>query len=219
MSDYPAFGKVPRLFRDVTITEKIDGTNGLISIEEFPWGTFANPEIRPINGQKTAVSVATGPDGFPLYEYTVRAGSRNRWISPESDNAGFSRWVLSNRARLANLLGPGNHYGEWWGQGIQRGYGKTQKNFSLFNTRRWAPVVGEHGLEGFESLRVVPTLAEGPFSTFLVEQALAELEVKGSQASPLFMKPEGVIVYHHASNHLYKATLERDEQPKTVVAP
>ncbi len=36
MTEYPAFGKIPRLNREVVITEKIDGTNGLISIERAP---------------------------------------------------------------------------------------------------------------------------------------------------------------------------------------
>jgi hypothetical protein len=32
---YPAFGKIPRLHRPVVITEKIDGTNGLMSIQKI----------------------------------------------------------------------------------------------------------------------------------------------------------------------------------------
>ena len=33
MTNYPAFSKIPRLYRDITITEKIDGTNALISVD------------------------------------------------------------------------------------------------------------------------------------------------------------------------------------------
>src|SRR5687767_1693749 len=50
----------------------------------------------------------------------VLAGSRNRWITPEADNFGFARWVAAHEDEL-RALGPGSHYGEWWGQGIQRG--------------------------------------------------------------------------------------------------
>jgi bacterioferritin-associated ferredoxin len=66
----------------------------------------------------------------------VRAGSRTKWITPEDDNAGFAKFVRDNTEELRKL-GPGNHYGEWWGKGIQRGYGMDKKVFSLFNTHRW----------------------------------------------------------------------------------
>jgi hypothetical protein len=49
-------------------------------------------------------------------------GSRNRWITPENDNYGFSRWAHRNKDDLMEL-GVGRHFGEWWGYGIQRGYG------------------------------------------------------------------------------------------------
>ena len=35
------------------------------------------------------------------------------------------------------FLVPGRHFGEWWGSGIQRGYGLDEKTFSLFNAYRW----------------------------------------------------------------------------------
>ena len=70
-------------------------------------------------------------------EGEIRAGSRNRWITPADDNFGFAQWVESNRDQLLEL-GPGRHFGEWWGSGIQRGYGmeKGEKKFSLFNAVR-----------------------------------------------------------------------------------
>jgi len=86
MMEFVKFGKIARLSRTVVITEKIDGTNGLIAI---------------------------GEDG----EFQV--GSRNRWIAPENDNMGFARWAYENKDELMGL-GAGFHYGEWWGQGIQR---------------------------------------------------------------------------------------------------
>ncbi len=64
-------------------------------------------------------------------------GSRNRLITPEDDNFGFSRWAWDNKEELMKL-GPGTHYGEWWGKGIQHGYGLSHKVFSLFNTHRWS---------------------------------------------------------------------------------
>ena len=62
-------------------------------------------------------------------------GSRTHWIQPEADNFGFSRWAHEHKDELLTL-GPGHHFGEWWGHGIQRGYGlpKGERRFLLFNT-------------------------------------------------------------------------------------
>src|SRR5258706_10163296 len=66
----------------------------------------------------------------------IMAGSRSRWITPKEDNFNFARWVEENREELLKL-GPGRHFGEWWGCGIGRRYGIDGKRFSLFNTFRW----------------------------------------------------------------------------------
>src|SRR5437762_12956973 len=65
-------------------------------------------------------------------------GSRSRWLTKETDNFGFHKWATEHREDLMKL-GPGRHFGEWWGAGIQRGYGlqKGEKRFSLFNCQRW----------------------------------------------------------------------------------
>ena len=66
----------------------------------------------------------------------IQAGSRNRWITPEDDNYGFATWVYENKDALITLLGPGRHFGEWYGSGIGPGYGLKEKRFALFNTYR-----------------------------------------------------------------------------------
>ena len=97
MDNYPefrGFNKIARLNRPIVITEKIDGTNGLIYIDE---------------------------------QNNIFAGSRKRWLwgsiqkEIHNDNHGFVRWVMENQKGLLKL-GAGYHYGEWWGQGIQRRY-------------------------------------------------------------------------------------------------
>ena len=84
----------------------------------------------------TNAQVCIGEDG------TLLAGSRSRWITPADDNFGFAAWVEAHREELLTL-GPGRHFGEWWGSGIQRGYGLMDRRFSLFNVQRWAV----HGTE------------------------------------------------------------------------
>lgn len=143
-------------------------------------------------------------------EGNVRAGSRNRWITPEDDNFGFASWVYNNQEELRGL-GEGQHFGEWWGNGIQRGYGLKEKRFSLFNATRWASDLPE-------CCGVVPVLYAGDFSTNTVDWVLDTLKETGSQAAPGFMKPEGIIVFMTASRHLYKVLAENDDKAKGEAA-
>jgi hypothetical protein len=174
---------------------------------EFPKIARLNREIvvtEKIDGTNACVFV--GDDG------SIRAGSRTRWISPEDDNFGFARWVSDHQVELRGL-GPGAHYGEWWGAGIQRRYGLSEKRFSLFNVARWADAAVRPGCCG-----VVPILYRGPFSEYEIKSCLDGLRSLGSVAAPGFMTPEGVVVFHTSSGHLYKVTIEKDDVSKTVAA-
>lgn len=141
-------------------------------------------------------------------EGEVFAGSRNRWITPEADNYGFARWVEGNRTELLKL-GPGLHFGEWWGPGIQRGYGIREKKFSLFNTTKWGKAEDRPGC-----CDVVPELLRSLMDTHDIARTLEGLERGGSVASPGFLRPEGIIVRHTASGVLFKVLLENDHLPK-----
>lgn len=152
----------------------------------------------------TNAQIAISEDG------EIRAGSRTRWITPEDDNFGFAAWVRDNQDELLRL-GPGRHFGEWWGQGIQRGYGLQGRVFSLFNVSRWASEA-----ERPACCDVVPTLFRGGFETGEVYAALDALEKHGSRAAPGFMKPEGVVVFHVAANVGFKKTIEKDSEPKSM---
>ncbi len=197
MSEFPIFQefkKIPRLSRDIIITEKIDGINGVIFIDE---------------------------------NNNIFAGSRNRWLwgsiqgeEIHNDNHGFAQWVRDNREELLKL-GQGYHYGEWWGSGIQRGYGlvKGEKRFSLFNAGRWvenatSPLRDEKQEYCPKCCYVVPILYCGIFEQTAILVALDELAIKGSITSPGFMKPEGIIIYHAAGKQYFKKTLENDEKGK-----
>lgn len=138
-------------------------------------------------------------------------GSRTRWITPENDNFGFAKWAYDHRDELIEGLGIGKHFGEWWGQGIQRGYSLTEKRFSLFNVSRWSD----------DSIRpaccsVVPTLYRGEFNEARINGVISILAADGSIAAPGFMKPEGIIVFHTAANIGFKKTIEKDEVPKSM---
>ena len=138
----------------------------------------------------------------------ILAGSRTRWITPEDDNYGFAKWVQANKDELLKL-GPGRHYGEWWGAGIQRKYGMTEKRFSLFNTARWS----DPGVRP-KCCHVVPVLYNGIFSESAVGRSLDILGGEGSVAAPGFMDPEGICIWHEAARVMFKKTLLKDEEPK-----
>jgi hypothetical protein len=139
-------------------------------------------------------------------------GSRNKWITPEQDNYGFAKWAHANEAELRKL-GPGAHFGEWWGAGIQRSYGLKEKRFSLFNVSRWSdPAVRP------ACCSVVPELWRGKLDDLDANRIIGNLRETGSVAAPGFMRPEGIVVYHVAGGVSFKKTCEKDDQHKGEAA-
>lgn len=159
--------------------------------------------------------------------------SRTRWITPDDDNYGFSRWAHEHEAEL-RTLGPGSHFGEWWGQGIQRNYGLKEKRFSLFNVSRWClagetpktfPTPDPRVAKTQEVLPpcvgLVPRLIEGADFSEVGEAAracLADLRANGSVAVKTFANPEGIVIYHAQGNILFKKTLDKDGEPKSKLS-
>ena len=157
-------------------------------------------------------------------------GSRTRWITPEQDNHGFARWATEHKDELMNL-GVGLHFGEWWGSGIQRGYGlqKGEKRWSLFNVQRWClhdaepqriatadPRIVKHQDRLPECCGLVPVLWRGLFDDLRTSVVLSHLAHTGSHAAPGFMDPEGIVVFHVAGNVGFKKTLKKDDMPKSL---
>lgn len=138
----------------------------------------------------------------------ILAGSRTRWITPEADNFGFAAWVKAHEEEL-KALGPGYHYGEWWGFGIQRGYGcpPGERHFSLFNTHRW-----NHNNPPPACCKVVPTI--GGYDWADIPQAVVRLREHGSLAAPGYRNPEGVVVFHPASQSMFKVIISGEAGKK-----
>ncbi|MFI6609258.1 RNA ligase family protein [Streptomyces sp. NPDC050507] len=196
------------------MTEKLDGTNGLVFIQD---ATAPGADAHPL--YDVAVSTSHG-------DYLVRAGSRNRWLALDlpkldgvvpRDNYGFAAWTRDNADDLVSL-GPGHHYGEWYGHKIARGYGLTERRFALFNVGRWRPrTLAPEDTEWWatnhlgqalcpESCTVVPTLAVAPFNE--VPACVATLERQMHQrhsfAGNGFTRPEGVVIFDTAGRRYYK---------------
>jgi hypothetical protein len=211
---FVSFPKISRWSRDVIVTEKIDGTNAQIYIPEpgrceCGHDTTLHPGGGECSAVESGLQMQAERCGCLAFknEVSIFAGSRNQWITPEKDNMGFARWVENNKTELLKL-GPGSHFGEWWGPGIQRGYGLKEKKFSLFNVHRWG--------DGGKDVRpaccdVVPVLWRGPMDALDVPQIMTKLDYTGSIASPGFMRPEGIVIFCTAGGQLFKKTFEKDE--------
>lgn len=223
------FKKIPRLSRDVIITEKIDGSNGQICIfsletikKEFGCSIYDLAIQEKMYEWIEKYCLYVHPDNPHVEEKDrlyIFAASRNRWLNvgKQNDNHAFAYWVKENAPSLV-MLGEGRHFGEWYGKGIQRGYGLEEKRFALFNVSKWQNrglrLVDDKQQYAPVPCEVVPVLYEGMFSTVAIAQIIDELSLKGSKAVPGYMNPEGICIYHTAAGQYFKKTLQNDEKHK-----
>lgn len=180
------------------------------AVEFKPW-----PKIPRLNRNYIITEKIDGTNACVIVaeDGSVHAQSRNRLITPEGDNFGFARWVAEHADELRDGLGEGYHYGEWWGLGVQRGYGLDHKRFSLFNTGRWLTDEGDSTAP--ECCHVVPVILNGYGAIDTdTEAARSILREEGSLAAPGFKPCEGIVVYHSASRTMFKVTVDNDEAPK-----
>lgn len=169
-----------------------------------------------------------------VYDGVVRAQSRKRIITPDDDNFGFAKWVYDNAGALTDVLGWGYHYGEWFGEGIQRNpLGIEGKRFALFNTWFWAKPENAERLEQIDGLEHVPVLydeeSHGPANYYTIPDVIERLWASGSrvvgaaESMPDLWpgrskQAEGIIVWHRESQQRYKILLENDSLHKGEVA-
>jgi len=134
---------------------------------------------------------------------SIIAGSRTRWLTPEDDNYGFAKFVYDNRDELITKLGPGRHYGEWCGPGINAGEGLDSKQLFLFD---W---YHSKNKELPANIGLVPVLYSGKFSLEKIKEVMDELKANGSRIVPGYMKPEGIVIW--INGQLYKKVFELED--------
>ena len=183
--EFEGFAKIPRLTKGFHLSEKIDGTNAQIYIGQINAEGFI--------GTPVDMDYDRG-----LFMF---AGSRKRYITPEDDNFGFARWCLDNAEELYKL-GPGRHFGEWFGPGIQKNpLNVSEKRLAMFNPK-WID-------QGPECIEVVPQL--GLVTHDQIDEALRNLYDSGTQVKGGEGEAEGIMLYHEASQQIYKRTFHNDE--------
>jgi hypothetical protein len=151
--------------------------------------------LRPENEEFYVTEKIDGTNACVVISDTgeIAAQSRKNIITPESDNFGFAAWVQSNKDELLKL-GPGHHYGEWWGHKIQRQYGLDHKRFSLFSW--WTEEIPE-------CCHRIPLLSSKAKREDFTD-ILDDLIKNGSKAAPGFMNIEGIVVFSKYSQARYK---------------
>jgi hypothetical protein len=162
-----------------------------------------------------------------IFDGVVTAQSRKRIITPGDDNYGFARWVYDNAGALTDTLGEGYHFGEWYGEGIQKNPLQVDgKYFALFHPWRYL----DNDLEQVDRLTTVPWLhnekTHGPGHVNTIASAMSMLSTWGSYATGAYTNigpgsdakgPEGVIVWlGDGSKH--KVLLENDDLHKWEMA-
>lgn len=191
---YPSFPSIERLENLYChITEKVDGTNGLIKISRY-----------------------------------VCFGSRNRYITPEDDNNGFAKFFSKYQKELFSVFNtidkeyppngidaPLNIYGEWFGKGIQRGYGLAEKHFMPFSEFLATKLIDA----GVPNIKMPVTLYSGKFSIATLDGCMNKLKDEGSQVIPGYNRPEGVVIYFPTYNFRLKETFEGPKWKDAIPKP
>lgn len=155
-----------------------------------------------------------------ILDGAVTTQSRKRLITPEDDNFGFARWAYDNAGALTDVLGYGVHFGEWFGEGIQKNpLGIEGKRFAHFSPWKFnddqKERIAESGLVEF-----VPVLFEGQADYLTIPTVIQDLEYSGSRVVGAVQKfapairraadAEGIIVWQRESQQKYKILLKQD---------
>jgi hypothetical protein len=150
-----------------------------------------------------------------IYNGEVKAQSRKRIITPDDDNFGFARWVYDNAGALMDTLGYGYHYGEWFGEGIQKNpLGIEGKRFALFHATKYTASNG-YDLEQVDNLETVPLLHHGQATIWTIPDVVGSL-ARGSKVvgADVDAEAEGIIVWHKETRVKYKILLTNDDVHK-----
>lgn len=211
------------------------GTDGSIDPSDFPikentmgefkgWGSTTRE-----NKNKTITEKIDGTNAcVVIYDGKVSAQSRKRMITPDDDNYGFARWVYDNAGVLMDTLGFGYHYGEWFGEGIQKNpLGIEGKRFALFHATKYTEANG-YELNKVDGLETVPLLHHGLCDAWTIPHTMENLSVFGTKVKgavtrevvELFdgedgsytvaAKSEGIVIWNNETKTRTKMLLEND---------
>jgi len=168
------------------------------------------PDIKKLSSTQFSITQKLHGSNAQLLVYPdesgtmqLLTGSRTRWIVPGDDNYNFAQFVYANKEEFITKLGPGQHFGEWCGAGINSGEGLKEKILVLFDYWRYDP--NNLPLQ----TRLVPVLYNGDFDLSVIKNVMDDLKTNGSKLVPGFMHPEGIVV--QINGFRYKVVFKAEE--------
>lgn len=187
MKEFVEFKKIPRLTRECVVTEKIDGSNGVICITE---------ENEFLVGSRSRW-LDEHNDNFGFFHWAMQ---NKEELMKLGVGTHYGEWWGSGIQRGYNLP-----KGEKRFSLFNCGRWVKDRNIPLLEKQEYCP----------ECCYVVPILYTGIFDTLIFEQIIQSLKEKGSFAVSGFMNPEGIVIYHRAGNLMFKKTIEKDDEWKS----
>jgi hypothetical protein len=192
------------------------------------------------NKNKTITEKIDGTNAcLVIKDGEVKAQSRKRMITPDDDNYGFAKWVYDNAGVLMDTLGYGYHFGEWYGEGIQKNpLGIEGKRFALFHPTKYTEANG-YNLAMVDGLETVPLLHHGQCDVWTIPNIMDNLGIYGSKVVGAkrekvhtgiigmddmefvyekAAEPEGIIIWNNETRTRTKMLLKDDAFHKWEVA-
>lgn len=197
MNNFPefiGFKKIPRLSRDITITEKLDGTSGIIYIDENN-NLFIGSKNKWLDDHH---------DNHGFWHWAIEKKEELLKLGKGYHYGEFWGKTIQRGYGLDEKRFSLFNVGRWCL------YNKEPKLISIDNKTK----VEKYQERLPQCCYLVPILYEGIFDTEKIMRTLLELEENGSKAAPGFMNPEGIVIYHKAANVYFKKTIENDEKGK-----
>ena len=193
--EFQGFPKIPRLNRDIIITEKIDGTNAQILITE-DGQIFAGSRKRWLTEDK---------DNYGFCAWVQEHRDELLELGP---GRYYGEWWGQGIQRKYGL-----DHKRFSLFNVNRWQSHCNSLVRLTKLEAGERVEIER-IYPPDCCDVVPIVRYGMFGIDIINSALSQLRDCGSLAALGFMKPEGIVIYHTAGNYLFKVTLENDEQWK-----
>lgn len=190
--EFREFSSIPRLSRDMIVTEKIDGTNAQVTVLD---------DGRVLAGSRNRwLTLEQDNFGFA------------RWVQEHADEL---RAGLGVGSHYGEWWGAGiqRRYGLDHKRFSLFNVGRWNSEFNALGHEQADPPRSTVCVE-CPACHVVPVLCRWTFDTAKVDAVLDALRVAGSAAAPGFANPEGVVVFHTKGNLMFKKTLDKNDGHK-----
>lgn len=200
--DFIPAPKVPRLNREIIVTEKIDGTRGTVYVSETG-EVFAGSRSRWVTPEN---------DNYSFAAWVEKNSEELRKLGPGRHDGEWWGAGIQRRYGQAEKHFSLFNVGRWFTDKTVPGV--IEKKEIRLNGQPNVTTIGP----GPACCGVVPILYCGPFNPLKIVQIVDMLRYEGSVAAPGFPDPEGIVVFHTAAQQCFKVTLDHDESPKGQVA-